>query len=395
VFWGVFMLVVMLGFSRGLERGVEEDFAVFAFNTVFVWGQQAGLPYAGRQPGRPIQLTVEDLEPVRRVPGVELALGRNFLGGMGGRNVVSRKEHSQSFGVSGEEPDYLRLEPLSFARGRFLDPADLVENRKVAVIGRRVVEALFPDRPDPIGERLDINGVSFQVVGLYRTEESGPRGDWFAGRVFVPRTTFVRTFATAGNKLGGMAVLVSGRPSTEVEQDVLHALRQRHAVHPDDVRAFGSFNRDKEFRKISGLFAAIRTVSWFVGLITLLAGAMGVSNIMMIAVAERTREIGIRKAVGATPLTIITQIIAEATVLTGLAGYLGLVCGVAAVEAAAAVMHALPRTGNGPRLFGAPEVDLGRAALAAIVLTVSGALAGLAPARAAVAIRPVEALAHE
>ena len=396
VFWGVFMLVVMLGFARGLERGVESDFALFAFNTVFVWGQQTGLPYAGRQPGRPVQLTVDDLAPVRHVEGVDLVLARNFLGGgPGGRNVVSRRDKSQSFGVSGDEPDYLRLEPLEMARGRFLDPLDVSEKRKIAVIGRRVVEVLFADGSDPIGQTIAINNVFFTVVGIYRTDESGPRGDWFAGRVFIPRSTMVRTFI-GNDRIGGMAVLVGPRrPSTEVEEEVRTLLKQRHHINPDDVRALGGFNREKEFRKVATLFNAIRTMSWFVGLLTLFAGALGVSNIMMIAVAERTREIGIRKAVGATPLTIVAQIVSEATVLTGLAGYLGLVAGVGVLELVAKVVASLPKNATGPRLFATPELDLGSALFATIVLTVVGAGAGLAPARAAVAIRPVEALAHE
>jgi putative ABC transport system permease protein len=351
VFWGVFMLVVMLGFSRGLQKGVEGDFAIFAINTVFVWGQQTGLPYAGRQPGRPVQLTLDDAERVRRVEGVDLVLPRNFLGAFGGRSVVSRRQKSESFGVSGEEEEYLRLEPLDIARGRFLNPRDLTEGRKVAVVGRRVVSALFDDGADPLGEGISINGIAFQVVGVYRTDESGPRGDWLAGRVFVPRTTFSRVFAQ-GNRIGGMAVLVGGRPSTEVEEEVRALLRARHHIHPDDVRALGSFNREKEFRKVDNLFLAIKGVGWFVGLLTLLAGALGVSNIMMIVVAERTREIGIRKAVGATPLSVVGQIVAESTLLTALAGYLGLVAGVAVMELVATVMRSLPMPANGPRMMG-------------------------------------------
>jgi putative ABC transport system permease protein len=395
VFWGVFMLVVMLGFAGGLQKGVEGDFSLFNIDTVFVWGQQTGMPYAGRQPGRPVQLTVEDAERVRKVEGVAVVLPRNFLGGMAGGTVVTRREKSQSFVVSGEEQDYLRLEPLDIARGRFLNPADLVERRKVAVIGRRVVSILFDDGAEPLGARISINGISFQVVGLYQADESGPRGDWLAGRVFIPRTTFVRTFAQ-GNRIGGMALLMSGtRPSTEVEEEVRRVLRGRHQIHPDDVRALGSFNREKEFRKVDSLFLAIKAVGWFVGLLTLLAGALGVSNIMMIVVAERTREIGIRKAVGATPLSVITQIVAESTVLTALAGYVGLVAGVGVLELVATIMRGLPASGDGPRMMAPPEVELSKAVLAAVVLTVAGAAAGLAPARAAVAIRPVDALAHE
>jgi putative ABC transport system permease protein len=395
VFWGVFMLVVMLGFAGGLQKGVEGDFSLFNIDTVFVWGQQTGMAYAGRQPGRPVPLTVDDAERVRKVEGVAVVLPRNFLGGMGGGTVVTRREKSQSFAVSGEEEDYLRLEPLDIARGRFLNPADLAERRKVAVVGRRVVSILFDDGTEPLGARIAINGISFQVVGLYQADESGARGDWLAGRIFIPRTTFVRTFAQ-GDRISGMALLMSGsRPSSEVEEEVRRVLRGRHQIHPDDVRALGSFNREKEFRKVDNLFLAIKAVGWFVGVLTLLAGALGVSNIMMIVVAERTREIGIRKAVGATPANVVTQIVAESTVLTALAGYVGLVAAVGVLELVATIMRGLPASGNGPRMMAPPEVELSKAVLAAVVLTVAGAAAGLAPARAAVAIRPVDALAHD
>jgi putative ABC transport system permease protein len=396
VFWGVFMLLVMLGMARGLEKAVEADFKVFAFNTVFVWGQQTGKPFAGRQPGRQVQFTLDDLQAARRVEGVELALSRNFFGGrFGGRGGVSRGEKTGNFGVTAEEPDYLRLEPLEIRKGRFINPVDLAEGRKVAVIGPRVVETLFTPEEDPIGQNLMINRMMFEVVGVYHTADaSGPRGDFFAGRVFVPSTTFARAFAT-GNKIGAMALLVGGgRPSVDVETDVRAILRARHRIHPDDERALGGFNREKEFRKLSNLFLAIRSLSWFVGVLTLLAGAIGVSNIMMIAVAERTREIGIRKAIGATPFSIMSQIVLESTVLTALAGYLAVVAGVGVLEIVARIVESLPKCA-GPRLFAAPEIELGKALLAAGVLTVAGALAGLAPARAAVAVRPVEALAHE
>jgi putative ABC transport system permease protein len=396
VFWGVFMLVVMLGFGHGMQKGVQSEFGIFAFNTVFVWGQQTDLAYDGRQPGRAVRLTTDDVTPLRQFAGVDLVLPRNQLDGRpgGGRNVVTRGDKSQSFPVSGDEPDYLRLEPLQMSRGRFINPTDLIDARKVAVIGRRVVDGLFGKGADPIGQSIAINGIFFTVVGVYRTDESGPRGDWFAGRIFTPRTTFVRAFSTGG-WINGMAVLVKpGHKSTDVEEQVRGFLMARHHINPDDLRAIGSFNREKEFNKVNSLFDAIKALSWFVGLLTLLAGALGVSNIMMITVAERTREIGIRKALGATPATIISQIVAEATVLTALAGYLGLVFGVAVLEIASQIINHLPK-GGGPQLLANPELDLSIAITATVVLTVAGALAGLAPARVAVGIHPVAALAHE
>jgi putative ABC transport system permease protein len=343
-----------------------------------------------------VPLTEEDAEYLAaRVSGIELVVPRNMIGGrFGGANQVTRKDKTESFSLSGEMPEYMRLENLNLTRGRFLDPMDVAERRKVVVIGDRVREAMFSANEDPIGENVRIGRVDYLVVGVYRSPVTGGRGDWVNGRMFVPRTTFARTYGTA-NRIQNMAILVrSDRSSAEVEQEVRAALKARHRVHPDDQQALGSFNREKESRKISNLFLGISGLTWIVGVLTLLAGAIGVSNIMMIAVAERTREIGIRKAIGATPLTIMVQIVKEAVVLTALAGYLGLVSGVGALEIVGQIVDRMPK-GQGPSFFSRPEIDLGKAVIAALVLTVAGALAGLAPARSAVAVRPVEALAHE
>ena len=397
IFWGVFMLLVMLGFGRGLEKAIEEDFKVFAINSFFIVPQQTSKPHAGLSPGRQVRFTTEDVAAVGAVRGVMLALGRQFMGGggFGGAGLATRGDRSASFPVTAEDPAYLHFEPLEIQRGRFLNPLDLAERRKVAVIGPRVQKALFDPGEDPIGQEISVGGTVYTVIGVYHSADAGgPRGDFFAGRIFLPRTTFALVYAT-GKQVGAIAALLDGaRPSAEVEADVRALLKARHRIHPEDERGLRTFNREKEFRKIQNLFVAISGLSWFVGIMTLLAGAIGVSNIMMIAVAERTREIGIRKAIGATPFSLMAQIIAEATLLTALAGYLGIVAGVGVLELAARVVERLPAS-SGPRLFAAPEIELGRALLAAALLVVAGAIAGLFPARAAVAVRPVEALAHE
>jgi putative ABC transport system permease protein len=397
VFWGVFMLVVMLGFGKGLENAVTADFANWAANTVFVWSDRTSKPYAGQQPGRLVQLTDEDAEAVAaRIQGVELVLPRNGGGMRGQLSQVTRKDKTDTFGVSGELPDFLRLENMDIKVGRFLNPADVAERRKVAVIGSRVRENLFGVGEQPIGGSIRVGNVDYTVVGVYNSPSSGGggRGDWINGRVFIPRTTYARSFGT-GNKADYFAMLVAAnRSSVEVEEEVRTLLKARHRVHPEDPRGVGSFNREKEFKKVSNLFLGISGLTWVVGLLTLVAGSIGVSNIMMITVSERTREIGIRKAIGATPMSIMVQIITEAVVLTALAGYLGLVAGVGVVEGAARIVASLPR-GKGPSFFSHPEIELHKAVFAAVVLTVAGALAGLAPARSAVAVRPVEALAHE
>jgi putative ABC transport system permease protein len=396
VFWGVLMLVVMLGFARGLEGAVTRDFANWAPNAIFVWGQRTSKPYAGQGRGREVSITDDDAEyVVKRIAGIERVVPRNMVGGrFGAANTVTRKDRSETFSVSGEMPAYLHLERMDLVLGRFINDWDISDHRKVAVIGDHVREVMFAPAENPIGQSLRIGNVDYTVAGVYKSPNTGGRADWVNGRVFIPRTTFARSFNT-GNRIGNLAILIaSDRSSADIEQEVRVALKRRHHVHPDDPQALGSFNREKEFRKISNLFLGISALTWVVGVLTLCAGAIGVSNIMMIAVTERTREIGIRKAVGATPLSIVLQIVTEAVVLTSLSGYLGLFAGVAALELAGHIVDAMPR-GQGPSLFSRPQIDLGKAIFAAVVLTVAGALAGLAPARRAVSVRPIEALAHE
>ncbi|HXU83372.1 MAG TPA: ABC transporter permease, partial [Polyangia bacterium] len=346
VFWGVFMLVVMLGFGKGLENGANRGFRAWAVNAVTVWGNETSLPYAGRAPGRNLQLTIDDAQAVAaQVDGVLEVLPRNFAMARFGGSRVSRKNKSDTFGVNGEVAHYPRVEDLNIERGRFLDEEDDRELRKVAVIGSRVQEVLFEPGEDPLGAQIRVDGVEMLVVGVHRSSLGGRRADWANGRIFVPRATVARMYGR-GLRINQMSVLVAPeRSALEVEDEVKALLHRRHSVHPDDKEAFGSWNRARDFAKFNTIFNGIAALTWFVGVLTLVAGAIGVSNIMMIAVAERTREIGIRKAVGATPLSLVGQIVSEAMVLTGLAGYLGLVAGVGVVEIAARIMAAAAARG--------------------------------------------------
>jgi putative ABC transport system permease protein len=393
IFWGVFMLVMMLGFGRGLEKAAQDDMGFWAVNNLGFRGETTSKPFEGRQSGRRINLTLDDVEAVRRVPGVEHAWGRNHMWG----SKASRGDKSMQAGVHGEYPEVFLAEG-SFARsGRLLNPDDMREARKIAMIGTRVQDLLFKPGEEPLGQWIEIFGTMFQVVGVVDASLAGGgggRAEWLASRVFIPRPTLARVQNI--DRVGSIQTLISDvRPSIDIENDVKDLLRRRHHVAPDDERGIQAFNREKQYRKFINLFAAIRALSWIVGVMTLIAGAIGVSNIMMIAVAERTREIGIRKAIGEPPSSIMVQIVAEATVLTAIAGYLGLVFGVIVLEISAKIVSAMPKGGNGPQFFSAPELDLGKAIIATILLTVAGAVAGLAPARAAVSVRPVEALAHE
>jgi putative ABC transport system permease protein len=392
IFWGMFLLMVMLGSGTGLRNGVMRGFAGSATNSFFVWTQRTQKPWAGMPAGRNLNLTNADVQAIRdKVGEVAVVAPRNQLGGFMGGNNVTRRQKAGAFSVMGDYPEILRIQSLRLETGRFLSPLDMEETRKVAVIGTRVREVLFEPEEDPIGESIVINGVYFQVIGVFRSSQSGEEADRDAQTIFAPFTTFQRAF-NFGDRVGWLAVISQPDvPASFAEEKVLSLLKSRHKVAPDDLRAFGHFNLEEEYEKIRGLFRGIRILVWLMGVGTLAAGAIGVSNIMMIIVKERTKEIGIRRAVGAKPSAVVGQIVFEAVILTGFAGYLGMVAGIALMEA---VGNLLPE-GDGTRMFTNPDVGVGDAFQALAVLVASGVLAGLAPAQRALQVSPVVALRSE
>jgi putative ABC transport system permease protein len=389
VFWGTFVLVLMLGFASGLETATERTVRGMATNAVFVWGGRTNLPYRGLQPGRWIHYVNDDVEPVRNLPGVRILAPRNQLGGYRDGTPVTRGAEVGAFSVMGDVPDIAHVSPMAMDAGRFLDELDVRDARKVAVIGRQVWTTLFPDGEDPIGSWIAVRGMYFQVIGTFHSERGGDDGDRAEQTIHVPFSTFQRAFDMA-DRVQWFAVLAEPDVSgAEVETQVKALLADRHDVHPDDAASLGSFNAEEEYSRIRGLFRGIRGLTWIVGTATLLSGAVGVSNVLLIVVRERTKEIGLRRAIGATPVQVVTMVLREALVLTGVAGLLGLVCGVALV--------ALARVLVGPDnpSFGPPQIDPTQAITAAVVLALSGVVAGLLPARRAVAITPVDALRAE
>jgi putative ABC transport system permease protein len=390
VFWGTFMLVVMLGFGSGLEVGVNENMLGFSANNVYAWGQNTTLPYAGLAPGRWVRLDVDDVAALRNaLPGAVAIAPGIELGGWRDGNNVSYREKTGNFGVKGESPELAKVSVDRPYLGRFINELDMERRRKVTVIGQAVRRMLFPDEVDPIGEYVRIRGVHFQVVGVMDSEQPGDEGERNNGTLVVPFTTFQAAFNT-GDRVGWIGVrLADGVDGEEIERAIKATVGARHRVHPDDPNAVGSFNLSEKHLRAENLFRGIRAFVWLVCIATLLAGALGVSNIMLISVKERTREFGVRKALGATPASIVRLVLQEATVLTALAGYLGLVAGVLALE----LVARYAATGTGP--MGAPSIDLTVALIATAVLGASGAVAGIAPARHAARIHPVVALRSE
>jgi putative ABC transport system permease protein len=388
VFWGIFMLMVMLASGNGLWNGVSQGFSEEATNSVFVWSQRTSKPWRGMPTGRSVQLDEGDAAAITaQVDEAAVVCPRNQLGGFMGGNNVTRGTKAGAFSVMGDVPEITRVQPVNVVSGRFLNRIDLVERRKVAVIGPRVREVLFDRNENPLDQSIRINGITFRIIGEFKPRRSGGDRNEAAQTIFVPFTAFQSAFHY-GDRVGWFALVAkTGTPASVVETKTLALLRERHRVAPDDARAFGHYNSEVEFNKISGLFAGIRGLVWIVGIGTLAAGVIGVSNIMLVIVRERTNEIGVRRAVGATPFAITAQIIFEALILTTFAGYLGLVAGVGVVEIIGKAIAASPA-----EMFRNPEVPFESALTTLAILVVSGILAGLIPARRAVKISPVEAL---
>lgn len=389
VFWGLFMLILMLGLGRGLEQGAKKNLADLAPRALYVWGQRTGMPYRGLQPGRYLKFENDDITRIAAVPGVEHVAGRLRLGNWRDTARVTYAGRTGAVNVFGDMPAYARIEPLTVLGGRFLNDPDMSEARKVAVIGRQAKKVLFEEE-DPLGKWIEVNGVHLRVVGVLRSQKGGEEGDRVDNSVFMPFSTFQQAF-NLPNRVGWFTIGVHpDAPSSVVETKVRHVLMERLSVNPRDEQAIASFDAATQFDKIQGLFRGIRGFVWFVGTLTLFAGALGVSNILLISVKERTREIGVRKALGATPASIVKLIVQEAMALTTLAGYLGLVAGVAVLEAVSSYLETM----EGAPLSG-PEVDLNAALVAVVVLAVAGAVASIVPARQAAKVAPVEALRAE
>jgi len=391
VFWGILMLMILLGAGNGLQNGVERNMLLDATNSIWFVPWRTSMPYNGFPPGRTVKLSEEDLEEIENnIEGIEVISPENGWGNNIGGITISRGNKSGPFMLFGTEEDYFDIKVTTkFFAGRPLNLFDNIENRKVCVIGNRVVELLFEEGEDPIGQYIRVNDAHYKVVGAYNFE--GYFTDQ-AARVYIPFRTFQKLYNT-DRSVGLFAVTTQdGTSGADLEQRIKNFLYKRLDIHPDDNRAFFIHNQEDNYQQVQGLFLGIELFIWFVGLGTLTAGIVGISNIMIIVVKERTREIGIRKAVGATPFSIISLILQESIFITAVAGYMGLVFGVALLEV---MNYLMDMAGADLQYFRHPEIDLQSAILATIVLVVAGAFAGYFPARNAAKVNPIEALRNE
>ena len=393
VFWGIFMLIIMLGSGKGLSNGTTQGMGDLATNAMFVWTQQTTIPYKGFPRGRRYNFNNDDTKALLdNIPEIEYLAPRLQAGGRNASNNVVRGERTAAFRIQGDVPAYNLIDPVNIEQGRFINDLDVKEKRKNIVIGTRVYDEMFEKEEDPIGKNIRIQGVYFRVVGVFSSKKNDRQAEQENSAIEMPFTTMQQTY-NYGNMVGWYSITAKKEYRASIVLDeVKGLLKSRHSIAPEDDRAVGSFNLEEEFRKMTSLFTGIDTLVWIVGIGTLLAGVIGVSNIMLIVVKERTKEIGIQRALGATPYQIKSQIILEAVFLTTIAGYVGLALGVGILEL---ISTLIAQSGASGDMFNNPSVDFSKAITALIILVFAGALAGLIPAQRAVQLKPIDALRDE
>ena len=384
VWWGIFLLVALLGGARGIENGFNRLFGNFATNSVFVWTQSTDTPFKGFQKGRRFRLTFNDIDVLKSEYKKEI----KFLAPRSQtNNLIIKDFKSGNFRISGDYPVLDKIQKKSLIYGRFINMNDVLRESKVCVISEDIYKQLFEKNADPIGEYVKINNIGYQVVGVYEP----PTTINFDGEAaYIPFTTFQKVYNRA-DKIDWMMITANeGVDIKQMETDILLSLKNLHKVHPEDERAFGSVNLGNEIGKVTDFLTGMQFLTWFVGIATLIAGVFAIGNILLITVKERTKEIGIRRAIGATPIEIRRQVVLESVFLTTLAGMLGIFFG-------ALILFAIDR------LFGQepdsplvnPTVNIPIILIAFTILIVLGTLIGMIPAFMATIIKPIEALREE
>ena len=386
IFWGIFMLVSLIGGTHGLKELLNSNFSNFATNSAMVWARPTTKVYKGFQKGRTWRMTMDDIVRVKNNI-MELDVVTPVL--FGGSKLSVFGNHSFSANVNGVTQDYQRVCTPEMRYGRHINAMDIIQDRKVCVIGKQVYDNLFPDGGDPLGKSIRIDSTYYRVVGV----DVNPGNFSIGGRtdesILVPISVMQRVY-NYGNEVHLIALTAKEGIKIGILTDhIRQMIARHHLISPEDEQAISVFNTEVLFGILDSLFKGVTFLSWLVGIGTLLAGAIGVSNIMMVTVKERTVEIGIRRAIGATPRMILTQIISESIVLTAVAGMIGVLFAVSVLQ-----MIELANTTDGV-VAARFQVDFWTAIIATLLLCLLGAMAGMAPALRAMAIKPVDAMRDE
>jgi len=390
VAWGIFMLIILLGSGRGLQNGMEFNFRGSATNAIWINSGETAESFEGFRKGRRIQFTNEDYDMIKHeLSGISNISGRMYLYSSA---PLTYKNEFGVYTITCVMPEYLGIEILDMKKGRFINKIDIDQFRKVIVLSQPIVDILFKDE-DPMGKFIKVGSIQFQVVGVFQDYQQAD-----AKKVFLPLSTAQRVF-NGGNRIRNLAVTTTSTTVEEnkkIEEEIRKILARRHRFAESDSKAIFIWNTLEHFKQAQGVFAGIRMFVWIIGIMTIIAGIVGVSNIMIILVKERTKEIGIRKAIGATPWSIIRLVLSESVFITAIAGFFGMLFGMGVLHL---VNMALVSAAEGNpmvnRIFYNPSADFSVAVTAAIVLVLAGLMAGFIPARKASAIKPIEALHDE
>jgi len=390
VLWGIFIYIALSGAAKGLDNGFEKNFETVAMNSVFVWAQSTSMPYDGFKTGRQLQLKLGDVSILQnRIPEIENIAPRNVRGVFGDSpGLIVRGQKSGNYAVYGDYPVFTQIATKKiYDGGRFINDADIEQTRKVCVIGERTQKELFEEDEDPIGGYIRIDNIYFQVVGVHKFTPGG--GFESDSDIFIPFTTY-RKLYNSGDNVGWLTIAAyDDADVVQAEEDVKSVLKGIHRVDPKDERAFGSFNLGEIFNRIMGFSKGMTFLSLVVGIATILAGVIGIGNILLISVKERTKELGVRRALGATPSEVRSQIILESVFLTMIAGILGIILGAATLS----IINNITKDADFP--YTNPTVPIPYVLGALVIMVVLGTLIGLIPAQRAVSIKPIDALREE
>lgn len=390
--WGMFLYVSLLGAAKGMENGFDKLFSGFATNSIFLWAQNTSIPYDGFPKGRQVHLKLEDIEILKRkIPEIDYISPQNSRGNFGNAGEqMSRNGKSATYTLNGDYPLGNKISEKKLIFGRYLNDADISQNKNVVVIGEEVYKNFFDAKKNenPLGKSINIKGIFFNVIGVFRVKKGG--GMENDQTVFIPLSTFTKMYNNGDNVDFFAIVSKPNADVNKVEEKVRQQLKTKNNVSPDDTNAFGTFNLGKEFKKLTGFLSGMQLLTIIVGTLTILAGVIAISNILLITVKERTKEIGIRRALGAKPSEVRNQILLESVVITLSSGLLGFMSGIFVL-----MILDMATKGQDSFPFYNPTVNYGNVFAAMAVMVILGLIIGMIPAQRAVKIRPIEALRTE
>ncbi|GEN72357.1 ABC transporter ATP-binding protein [Chryseobacterium lathyri] len=391
--WGMFLYVSLLGAAKGMENGFDKLFSGFATNSIFLWAQKTSIPYEGFPKGREVHLQLSDMDMLKRkVSAIDYISPQNARGSFTGTpgESMSRNGKNGTYSLTGDYAVGNKISEKKLIFGRYLNDADVMGNKNVVVIGEEIYKNFFDakKKENPVGKQVNIKGLFFNVIGVFRVKKGG--GFENDRTAFIPLSTYTKMY-NAGEQIDMFAIVSKPNANVNgVEEDVKLVLKTKNKVSPEDTNAFGSFNLGKEFKKLTGFLTGMQLLTIIVGTLTILAGVIAISNILLITVKERTKEIGIRRALGAKPAEVRNQILLESVVITLSSGILGFMCGIFVL-----IILNMVTQNQDEFPFYNPTVNYGNVFGAMAVMVILGLIIGMIPAQRAVKIRPIEALRSE